>query len=688
MRGNRRNSGALEVPCNYTGGHPWSVPTGRGVFSTPVIDAAANCYVGSADGTMYAVDAGGEVLWRFATGGVIDSAGLLVDGGLIFGSGDEWLYCLDLDASGAEGSARERWRLRALPPEAGGQQVAWWEGNVVAGPGATLLAGNTAGHAYAVTTGGELVWAEGTGNAIWTAAAVGEDGTSYWGSLDLHVRALDAEGTQLWATPTLGFVVSSPALSSEGVLYTGSFDGSLYALDATTGRQLWTFATSDSIYSSPALVESQGTTEAIIVASTDGCVYAVDARGSELWRYDTGAIVRSSPALSRGPGGDGWVAYVGAANGTLYALDVASGRRRWSIDLTSSDEHLADRRSLNGSPALSRSGVCIASEDGSIWHVPFDYPLHSDDPRGSIDPGEPMPEDCVRLGVVTPGGVTTYDEVVTFERTAVIALRLQVRDAGRSIDAVLGGDLVVSSTPPTELTWRASGDGHHLFVRARDGWPADAEIALSVSGTWQPYGPDGGPSAAREFAESARAWIAPMRTTPPGHLEVGSTLRLWRLAVSLPSFAASVNQIGFDSYDWLVKIDDVVAHDDGRSGTVCAHVRGARRDGRGDLVADPTSPFDFHMEGSYSGDAVRLVGSGVVLPFSFGEVPTDHLELAFSLDPLGAARPGASMYAEVIAADVPFYGPLLVAFTRLADRDGRMVTAGTFLIEAVAAPES
>ena len=179
-------------------------------------------------------------------------------------------------------------------------------------------------------------------------AAFGDDGTSYWGSLDLKVYALDKNGQQRWSQPTAGFVISSPALSRDGTLYIASFDSRLYALDAQTGTVKWFFPTFDHVYSSPALAEdAAGNTKAIYFASTDGNVYAVNPAGKLIWKFYVGDPIRSSPVLGRMPAGhSGRILYVGAGNGTLYALDAQTGRRRWSYDTTSRDPRM---RSLSES---------------------------------------------------------------------------------------------------------------------------------------------------------------------------------------------------------------------------------------------------------------------------------------------------------------------------------------------------
>ena len=225
------------------------------------------------------------------------------------------------------------------------------------------------------------MWTFTAGNSIWTTPAFAADGSSFWGSLDLDVYHIDSHGRPLWHAFTPGYVVSSPAIGSDGTVYVGSFDSKLYALNPSTGSPRWTFATSDHIYSSPALdQDATGHTTAIYIGSTDGSVYALSPSGRLLWRYDTGDPIRSSPVLGPAPAGThGEILYVGSSNGRLYALDAATGRRRWSFDTTPSDPALRDRNDLNASPALGTTGVYIAGEHGYVDYVPYDYCLHRRD---------------------------------------------------------------------------------------------------------------------------------------------------------------------------------------------------------------------------------------------------------------------------------------------------------------------
>jgi serine/threonine-protein kinase len=68
---------------------------------------------------------------------------------------------------------------------------------------------------------------------------------------------------------------------------------------------------------------------AVFVGSRDGSVYAIDAAtGAQRWRFETQtkAPVNATPAV------DGDAVYIGGWDRTFYALDAMTGRPRWSFD--------------------------------------------------------------------------------------------------------------------------------------------------------------------------------------------------------------------------------------------------------------------------------------------------------------------------------------------------------------------
>ncbi|MBV9212895.1 MAG: PQQ-like beta-propeller repeat protein [Actinobacteria bacterium] len=699
MRRDRRNTGASPIRSIYHGDRPWGFRTGRGIFSTPIVGGDGDVYVGSADSWFYAIRPNGRLSWKLRTGYEIDSAGVigafdkqLGTSPITFGSADENLYHVRPDRRRLSRSGRIIWAYHAPKISTGGQIVDWWEGNAEIGFGGTIYAGNTDGAAYAFNPNGTFRWRFVAGNSVWTVPAFARDGTSFWGSLDRNVYALDSNGKQVWSFPTLGFIISSPALGNDGTLYIGSFDSRMYALDSRTGAPKWYFATADHVYSSPALAEdAHGNTQAIYIASTDGYVYAVNPAGGLIWKYFIGDPIRSSPVLGAPPpGGAHRILYVGAGNGTLYALDAVTGQRRWSYDTTSRNPVLHDRNDLNASPALGTRGVYIGSEDGHLYYVPYDYCLHRTDSRCNVHPGEDFPANATRVYPVTAGGNTALAGLQgSVGRTAITVGRLLVRSSGQTEDAAMLGvpspQSLVSASPPFPMTVELSGDGHYVFVRPTGFLQPSTNYRVRIGGLYKSGcihvvtgcvgGTGGGP-----FSDT----IA-FRTGPAGGklpLSVGrrrvSALHLRRLAIPEPSFIPSVNQIGFDSYDFLVGTLAKSPPGPDGEGRALLWVAGAKAKGNGRSVVDPSRSFAFPLSARYRGNQLIMSAQNVDLTFSFGSVPVQLVEFRGQLRRGGRMLPGNFLYAEVMCANVPYYGPQLVA-VGLCNQSGKLVATGTYV---------
>jgi outer membrane protein assembly factor BamB len=692
MRRDSRNTGESPIRGRYRGDRPWAFRTGRGIFSTPVIGEDGTVYVGSADGYLYALGAGGRAVWRFRTGGIIDAAAALgrrsrVGRGfpITIGSGDETLYQLRSDPRRLQRGERVRWAFRSALPPATTQLVNWWEGNVAYGPDGNLYVGNTGGGAYSLTPQGEQRWVVQRANSVWTTPAFDQQGNSYWGSVDLYAYSLDRSGAQRWQTPFAGYVTSSPALGSDGTVYVGAFDGALHALDPDTGAPRWSFPPAEHIYGSPALShDAQGQTSAIYVGSADGSVHAVRPDGSLIWRYDTGDPVRSSPVVGRKPNGNGEIVYVGSSNGKLYALDAETGARRWSFDTTPDGAALRDRNDLNGSPALGERGVYIGGEHGRVWFVPYDYCRKRPDPRCERSPGQEFADELDNVFPVTPGGTTKRGARERVPASTVLGTRLIVREADITRDARMQGaptaDSLVSSNPPFAFQAQLSGDGHYLFIRPDGFLEPGTDYRVRVHGGW--LDPDPGSfDSTLEFRTQPRTSGAklPLRV---GGRSVGA-LELSRLALPLPSLLPSVNQIGFDSYDLIAGTLEKTKPGPDGIGEILMWVIGARSKANGAVGADPAGNFAFALAGQYRDDLVMLNASRLDLQFSFGPVPVRSLDFRGRLQPDGRFAPGASTYGQVTCASVPNYSAYLYV-AGVCNPNDTLASFGTFLSDGYA----
>lgn len=698
FRRDHRNTGRSPLPAVYTGDRPWSFTTGKGIFSTPVVDGDGVIYVGSADHVFYALYPNGREKWRFETGEIIDSAAALPRVGLtapeptvLVPSGDGYLYNL----RAADG--REVWRFDArVSPRASYNN--WFEGNVAIGHDGTLYAGNTNFNYYAITVDGALKWTYPTAANAWSIAAIADDGVIVWGSNDTFVHAVRPDGQGLWTKRTLGFIAASAAIGSDGTVYIGSFDSYLYALDPQTGKTRWRFKTNDHIYSSAALAQGDdGRTRAVYFGSADGSLYALSADGRLLWRYDTGDPIRSSPALGAGPDGrPDAIVYFGAGNGKLYALNTADGSLRWAFDTTSWDNpELADRNDLNASPALSRTGVVIGGEHGQVWYVPYDYCLHAQDARCSTAEDEGLPTDARQVFYVTPGGSTRPDRRVRVPASTVLTLRLMVREDGETVDARVCSApigcpkdaLQITTSPPFSFTVEPSADGQYLFLLPDDFLEPDAAYTVTVEGDYYTGGLAignltlGGRRQGR-FRDTLTIATEPLRANriPLAVGEDAVTALEWtRLATPIPPMLPSLNQIGFDYLDWIMGPVAIGEPDAEGRGRFVLWVIGGKRDADGTLVADPASDFTFALNGRYRGDLFVLENRSFTMPITGIPIPFNLLQMRGQLGTDGKVLPGATVYADTDVLSIPTFGPYLVVAGLANNWVEKLLVTGTYI---------
>jgi len=707
FRHDRRNTGRSPIVAEYPAGtpldQPWSFETAKGIFSTPIVSGDGTVYVGSADHNFYAINPDGTGKWTFTTGELIDSAATITRfdpelgySKVVFLSGDGNIYCLRTDNGIPDPQDRLLWTFEATVDPGPGYNN-WWEGNVVMGFDGTLYAGNTNWNYYAFTQEGDLKWTYTTGSNAWSAASFADDGTIYWGSLDIMIHAVNQDGTSRWKTPTLGFVSSSAAVGSDGTVYIGSFDSALYALDPDTASVLWTFPTTDHIYSSPALgVDEEKNTNALYFGSADGTLYALNTLGDLLWTYDAGDTVRSSPAIGPAPEEDGYdIVYFGCGNGKLYALNSDTGERRWSYDTTPGDPELKDRNDLNASPALGLNGVYIGGEHGYVWYLPYDYCLHNADPRCETDPGEAFADDIVDMYFVTTGGTTEQVDPASIPAAAVITTRLVVREEGDTIDAAVctnpsacpSEELDVDVWPELAFKAEPSADGHYVHILPDGFMDPGTLYHFFMDGAYLTGGLRignlviGGDRAGSFSdymeleAQDSAALKVPLEVTDN---EV-TALEWKRLAASLPPMLPSLNQIGFDSYHWIMGTLDMTEPDAKDEGRFLIWAIGGVFNDAGVLVPDPATDFTFPLNGRYKKDFFILSNSNFLMEVTEVPVPFDIFQLRGQLGDDLMVKPGASAYAEAECLSIPTFGPLMALAGLCNNVAEKLLAVGTYI---------
>lgn len=675
---------------------PWTFATGKGIFSSPVVDAEGTVYIGSADQFFYAIRRDGSLKWKFRTGEIIDSSALLDDRGRVyFGSGDQQVYCLD------RATGEKVWSFKAHSPEevtklfgVETHNVAWFEGNVGMLPDGSLLAPDDNCLVYAIDRDGGTAKRQYAGNEmIWSLPAVNaRTGRIFFGTTYLTAKTVFAydsgTGKRLWSSGGLGSVAATPLLTSDlanGAVVVGGFDGYVRAYAQDTGRQLWAFGARDHIYASPAQL-ADGT---IIQPSADGTVYALDPRtGRELWAFDTLEPIRSSPAV----GGDGLI-YVGSGEGRLFCIEP-DGKLRWSFRCIDDD-----RNDLNSSPALGRDGVYIAGESGGVFFVPYDYPLSEAgrlDARCARGPEEDLPEAGVFLLRTTRFGALEPEASPGLEANEPLTLSLLVRESGDTILSALDRDSIdvsVSGSPAVKVS--VAADRRFLSIVPQEYWtgPGGGDVTVRVRGSYTRdlarfglkfFGGRRGGAFDRSFTfhVGPRGGAAPAISVPDAASGRQSAFEFSRLAAPNPTMLPSWNQIGFDSLHYLAGIVRPLAGGAATgggtagSGRYLAWVVGGRA-GEGAATVDPSLgtryPLVLERDGdlltfhNYDGFKISFVGSW--------DMPFGLYRVAARL-PEGGGSARASFSAVALCDEIRFYGLGLKLMGMTEADTGRMTVAG------------
>jgi eukaryotic-like serine/threonine-protein kinase len=148
------------------------------------------------------------------------------------------------------------------------------------------------------------------GAAIWQKRLGGEGGESDWSATTPAVK-MTSEGM--------------------GIIVAGSGDGRMSALDLADGRVLWTHVSDPTIYkvspyrrdTRPLLSSPTIAGDKVFFGSADGHLYGLDlATGKKLWSFAVGAPVMSTPTIS------GNALFVAAYDGRLYAFTAAQDAAR------------------------------------------------------------------------------------------------------------------------------------------------------------------------------------------------------------------------------------------------------------------------------------------------------------------------------------------------------------------------
>ena len=341
-RGTPTLTGRATSPAPAKPALKWTFKAGK-----PVVGGAAivgdRVFFGDGGGVIRAVSlTDGKELWKVTTESAVEAVPLVLDGVCYIGAADGRLYALDA------ATGKKKWE----PFETGDKILASasWAKDP-ASDKKWLLVGSYDFSFYALDTStGKQLWKVTTENFINSTPAITADGLALFGGCDalMHVVSLK-EQKEIRTLNAEAYVPGSAAVDGK-MAYFGSDSKKVYAFDVTNETPVWTYRDRNFSYmSSPALSE-----ELVMIGARDKRVHGLDRKtGEARWTFAAKGDVDSSPVLCS----DGALVF-GSKDGRFYCIESATGKERWRYEIGSD---------IESSPAVSRGMIVIGANDGNVY---------------------------------------------------------------------------------------------------------------------------------------------------------------------------------------------------------------------------------------------------------------------------------------------------------------------------------
>ncbi len=685
FRANSLQNGRSAVKPAYSYSlRPWVFTTGKGIFSSPVVDAEGTVYIGSADHYFYAIRQNGSLKWKIKTGEIIDSSALLDDRGFVYvGSGDSYVYCINRETGtivwkNKAHSVQEVWEQFKIKT----YNVNWFEGNIGMLPDGSIIAPNDNYLVYLMDRqNGKRITQFPANEMIWSLPAINtKTGKMFFGTQFMafknvycyNYRTQKAE----WSNGGLGSNAASPLLTNsneKGMVIVGGYDGYVRAYAQDSGKQLWKQGLRDHIYASP----SQLSNGLIIQPCADGTIYALNPQnGKAVWAFDTLEPIRSSVAID---GND--IIYVGSGEGRLYCLNP-DGTLRWSYLCI--DE---DRNDLNSSPAPGPHGVYIGGENGGVFFIPYDYPLHNADKDTNCytGKGEVLPDHGAFLVYTSSFGKLLPQPPSHIDANQPLAFTLFVRKDGDTIKSAIDSkSLHIAVTGNPGFRVDVSANKQFFIITPQETWidHNGGTITISITGNYitnmHRFGLKFfGGSKAGSFNIKHTFAIAPYKgvlpyTYPQLTGNPQTVFAFKRLAAPNPTMLPSWNQIGFDSLHY---VGGVVSKASG--GLVVWVVGGKLQDGKTAInpLLDVRYPLYLKWDNgcvtlyNYDGFKINFIGSW--------DMPFCVYRLSTTGNPVtGTIQHSPALCAVALGDEIEFYGKFLKLMGMTQFDTGHMAVFG------------
>lgn len=190
----------------------------------------------------------------------------------------------------------------------------------------------------------------------------------------------------------------------------------------------------------------------VYIGSTDGFLYAADAKsGEQRWKFLAGAV-DSTPVAANG------IVYFTARPGSLYAVNAASGRLVWKADFGADSGTHDYWDYFLSSPVLAGDAVVVGAGDGYVRALD----ARTGKPRWRFDAGARVRSTPAIADGLVVVGTTSGHVVALHERDGSLAWRFATAGASHKFEDASNDTTSVMATPSIAQA--------RVFVGGRDGY--------------------------------------------------------------------------------------------------------------------------------------------------------------------------------------------------------------------------
>ncbi|MFH0730777.1 MAG: PQQ-binding-like beta-propeller repeat protein [Pseudomonadota bacterium] len=317
-------------------------------YTVSAFDAQGN---ESAKSTAACIDkTPGTVLWKFETGGAIESAPAISKDGILYvASGDGCLYALHPDGT-------LKWKHDT-------EAALFSHSSPAIGPDGTIYLGSTA-YLHAINPDGSTKWKYPAN--FYSTPAVGLDGTVYVGDRIQMFYAINPDGSLKWSHVTSGSSLYPPAIAPEGTIYAPW--GDLYAVNRD-GSVKW--SSSPGGYHATPAISDKGT----IYVGINNALQARNPDGTLDWQMTCQSTALVAPQLGFGEPPGYFFSPVIGQDSSIYAVSLdrcdyqkylyavhPGGTLKWKVLLPGDA-----LQSENSTPAIGANGIIyLQLDDGNL----------------------------------------------------------------------------------------------------------------------------------------------------------------------------------------------------------------------------------------------------------------------------------------------------------------------------------